>query len=270
MVVVENDDSGSARSVCAEEAADSDTDILYETENNRGVAHARTRLVKVAAPLADVIVFTDDDAIPAPDWLGLLVEAHVSTGADLVRGRISAEYEVPPPEWATTGEFFERERQPTGTELEVASTGNLLVHTKVFEAVDPPFPLAFNLSGGEDTYFTMAARAAGFKIIYCDEADVSEVYPQSRISKKWLVQRAFRQGNSFGRAEWLVSKSKSLRVQRLAKGVVHGAAGSVTMGLHCFSEVGRLKSLQRIARGCGMVSGSLGFGYDEYETLHGG
>lgn len=267
VVVVENDDSGSARSVCEDAGRGSSTKVVYETESRRGVAHARNRLALIAKPLADVIIFTDDDAVPAADWLAQIVKAHVENGADLVRGRISAAYEVAPPDWASAGEFFERPRMKTGTELETASTGNLLVHRKVFDGTDEPFPLVFNLSGGEDTYFTMAARAAGFKIIYCDEAEVTEVYPESRLNKKWLIQRAFRQGNSYGRAEFLIDKSLSVRVRRATRGVGHAVVGIA--GLVSTAEVGRLKAVQRVARGLGMITSSAGLGYDEYQTLHG-
>ena len=55
------------------------------------------------------------------------------------------------------------------------------------------------MSGGEDADFFFRLHLAGRRLVWCDEAVVTEQVPSSRLTLKWLRQRGFRSGQSFVR-----------------------------------------------------------------------
>ena len=87
--------------------------------------------------------------------------------------------ETPDP-WIAAGRFFDRRRLPTGTDLEVAATNNLLLDLAVVRRLGLRFDAAFGLSGGSDTLFTRELVASGERMVWCDEAIVYDIVPTDR------------------------------------------------------------------------------------------
>ena len=61
------------------------------------------------------------------------------------------------------------------------------------------FALALGQSGGEDTHFFSHLHAAGGRIVFAEDAMLSEPVPENRASFLWLAKRRFRSGQTHGR-----------------------------------------------------------------------
>jgi glycosyltransferase involved in cell wall biosynthesis len=99
IVVVDNNSSDATPEVVASVAKASPVPVRYAFEGRQGLSNARNR--GVAEARGAVLAFTDDDVLPAPDWLARILEALDRWNAQGVGGRILPRWEVPPPCWVT-------------------------------------------------------------------------------------------------------------------------------------------------------------------------
>ena len=107
--------------------------------------------------------------------------------------------------WIEAGGFFRRRRLTTGTPIDVAATNNLLLDVARVRAaaVDPEF----GITGGSDTLFTRSLAASGAPMVWCNEAVVTDCVPVARMSRQWVLRRAFRSGNSAIRVDLVLAGS---------------------------------------------------------------
>lgn len=273
VVVVDNDPAGTGAAVVAKTTADRyPWPVHLEIEEARGISRARNRAVEVARERvgADFVAFIDDDEWPEPSWLDALLRTQRDYSADIVAGPSLPNFEAPAVDWIVKGGFFERPRYATGTELEAARTSNVLIASRVLQAIDPPFDDRFGMTGGEDTHFFARARRAGYRIVWADEAVVTEYVPRSRARPPWLLKRAFRSGSAMSIIACDLSPTARTRATRLAKGCGRVAHGLVTLPVAVASgRGGLLRSGQRIFLGFGAVAGVLGLTHEEYRRTTG-
>ncbi|NTW38906.1 MAG: glycosyltransferase family 2 protein [Cellulomonadaceae bacterium] len=265
VLVVDNDPDASAADLVSGFAAQG---VRYVCEPVPGIAAARNRALAEAG--TDLLVFIDDDERPEPGWLGLLVGTWLVDRPAAVVGPVVSRYEVDPEPWVTDGRFFDRRRLPTGTVVDVAATNNLLLDLRVLRALDLRFDVRFGLSGGSDTLFTRQLVRAGERIVWCDEAVVLDVVPAARVTRAWVLQRAYRSGNGWSRTSLEMATSPVARVAtRLecsARGVVRLAGGGArwVAGTVLRSQGQRARGTRTVMRGAGLVSGAWGSVYSEY------
>jgi len=109
-------------------------------------------------------------------------------------------YETALPDWLRYSGGIERPRFCTGTQIGWgdARTGNVLMTRTLADAVGK-FDARFAKTGGEDSFFFATATKLGFRLVWCDDAAVSETIPKSRMTKKWFIRRAFYGGRTFVR-----------------------------------------------------------------------
>ena len=243
--------------------------VRYAHEPTPGIAAARNRALDEAGD-ADLLVFIDDDERPEPGWLDALLATHAAEGAACVVGPVVSRYEVEPDPWITAGRFFVRRRLPTGTVLDVAATNNLLIDLAQLRRLGVRFDERYGLTGGSDTLFTRALAARGARMVWCDEAVVIDVVPAARLTRRWVLQRAYRSGNAWSRIslELATTPGRALLERlrgtlrggvRLAGGAARWCVGAVT------GHTGqRARGLRTIMRGAGLVSGCWGAQYAEY------
>lgn len=265
VLVVDNDPAGSARDVVAELA----TGARYVHEPEPGIAHARNRALDEAAD-DDLLVFVDDDERPCDGWLRLLVEQYLVDRPGAVVGPVVSEYVVDPDPWVRAGRFFDRRRLATGTEVTLAATNNLLLDMHQVTAAGLRFDARFGLTGGSDTLFTRQAAVRGLRMVWCDEAVVTDVVPASRVTRSWVLRRAYRSGNGWTRVSILVAGSPAARLRTraslVAEGSVRVAAGAArtALGVATRSLEHQARGRRTLARGSGMLTGLVGHVYAEY------
>ncbi|WP_286346790.1 glycosyltransferase family 2 protein [Frondihabitans sucicola] len=270
VLVVDNDPQASARAA-VEAVGDSvdDVAVVYVSETTPGIAAGRNRALDESSG-ADFLVFIDDDERPSASWLRELVRLQGERGAEAVVGPVVSEFAATPDPWITAGDFFVRRRLATGTAVEVAATNNLLLDLAFVRRHGLAFDRDLGAFGGEDTLFTRQIVARGGAILWCAEAQVTDVVPLKRLTRRWVTQRAFSSGNGWSLTSLLLTRAPAGRVRlrltltaqgavRVAGGIARVARGVVTRSLR-----DRAKGVRTIARGAGMVSGAWGYAYQEY------
>lgn len=267
LLVVDNDVEPSAAEVVGRWAADHP--VRYVHEPRPGIAAARNRALD-ATPGDALLVFIDDDERPSAGWLDALVETHERHGATGVVGPVVSTFESELDPWIAAGGWFDRLRHPTGTRVRVVATNNLLLDLAAVRALGVRFDEEFGLTGGSDTVFSLEVARRGGSFVWCDEAPVTDVVPASRATRRWVVRRAFRSGNSGARAAARVARGpREVAVARVRHGVrglvrVVGGAARWLVGWLTRDLARRSRGTRTLVRGAGMVSGAVGYVYAEY------
>jgi hypothetical protein len=75
-------------------------------------------------------------------------------------------------------------------------TGNVLFKKEIIAGVEPVFLPEFGSAGGDVNFFWRMIQK-GHKFIWCNEAVVSELVPSSRLSRRFMLQRALLRGGNF-------------------------------------------------------------------------
>lgn len=271
VLVVDNDPEGSAEPVYAAARARMRVPLDYRREPRRGIPFARNTAVRyVQDTSADLLAFVDDDEVPDPSWMDALLFAQARHRADVVSGPVIPAFEDPPPPWVLRGGFFDRERLATGSPLTVARTGNVLIRTAVFQAMNPLFDERLALTGGSDTHFFLRVWRAGFTMIWADDAVVTEWISGSRITKGYVLRRGYRTGNTRGICERDIGHARGQRgvgfiraTWWIAKGVFL-LPTSLFVGTHAV-----LRAVRSMCAGAGYLAGRVGSQFEEYRTTDG-
>lgn len=268
VVVVDNDSDGSAASVCQRMQADLPFPLQYCLEPRAGISYARNTAVEAGLAFADAIVFIDDDEVPEPTWLDRLIGAKRRFAADVVCGPVLPYFPSPPPEWVVAARFFDRPRPDTGSLLTEGRSGNVLIARRVFDILGHGFDERFALTGGEDAHFFDCVYRAGLKMVWCDEAVVTEWVPPSRTTVRWLVQREYRSGITFVSMQKPFTSPMQV-VSRFGHGLVKMSLGVASTPL-CLLGGPRawVGTLRYAGSGLGMLVGLLGGRHEEYKTVH--
>lgn len=263
--VVENDQREYARGICDEYRSRLPWPLQYDLEPLPGVSSARNRCLELAAPQADVIAFLDDDERPLPHWLDAILITQSAHAADVVAGPVTAVYDQPPPEWAANSRYHTRLTMPTGTPIDSCGAGNVLFSARLVTTLQVRFHEAMGLCGGEDVLFFTAARRAGAKLVWCDEAVVEETVPVERTRLRWLIRRAYRIGIAKHRAARLLDGRRSAVGQSLWFGATRIGVGIVSLPIAAAggSNVA-VTALCRLAFGMGCLVGVGGGDFNAY------
>lgn len=273
ILVVDNDPAGSGRpTVDAATALLAEHEramVCYVHEPTPGIAAARNRALTDATG-SRLLVFIDDDERPTERWLASLLEAQSATGCTAVAGPVVSEYERAPGRWITAGRYFERRSLPDRTPITVAATNNLLLDLERVNGWGLRFDTSLGVIGGEDTLFTRQITEHGGTMFWAAGAGVVDVVPRSRVTKRWVVLRAFSSGNSWSVTTLMLTEGRLLklgaRLTLTAKGLLRAAGGvaQIVAGIVLGSLAHRARGTRTLARGAGMVAGAWGYSYQEY------
>lgn len=265
VLVVDNDPSGTARSV----ASAAPVPVRYAIEPTPGIAAVRNRLLDLAVD-CDAIAFIDDDEVPLPGWLSELVATWQRTGAAAVMGRVISVFDADADPWVLATGTFRRPSRPTGLELQVAASGNLLLDLAQVAAARVRFDASIGLAGGEDTLFSKQLIAAGGRIVWCDESQAEDTVTPERVTRAWAMRRAFNGGNSAVHIDLRLQPHAAAHIAIRARRFVGGLARAVFgWGRHLAGRVtGDLtadaRGLRTAWRGIGMMAGAWGHRHLEY------
>ncbi|MFM9919177.1 glycosyltransferase family 2 protein [Lacisediminihabitans sp. H27-G8] len=266
VLVVDNDANGGARFVVDELGSEL---VDYVVEPEPGIAAARNRGLDECHG-RDLLVYIDDDESPRDAWLSSLIETWRAFPATAVMGRVVSVFDEAPDPWVEAGQFFRRPNMPSGTEVEVAATGNLLLDLNRLRVHRVRFDNRFGLTGGEDTLFSRQLVEAGGRIVWCNESEATDFVPASRASRSWVLRRARRSSNTRTTIDLYVAKTGAERLAvraralvggpvRIATGTLRFAAGLAIRSLHH-----QARGLRLANRGIGMIAAATGTVYEEY------
>ncbi len=266
VLVVDNDPAGSAAGTVRGLAAPG---LRYVAEPTPGIAAARNRAIDEAAG-SRLLVFIDDDERPVENWLGALLDTWRTTGAAAVSGRILARYSGALDPWIEAGDFFVRRRMPTGTAIDVAAAGNLLLDLEQVRRAGVRFSSALGLAGGEDTLFSRTLARAGGRLVWCDESVAVDVVPPQRMTRAWVLTRAWSHGNAAVLTDLRLAPSAwaraGVRARAVAGGLVRIAGGAARWATGAVTGAARhqARGLRAVCRGAGMAGAAVGLVYEEY------
>jgi succinoglycan biosynthesis protein ExoM len=267
VVVVDNDPDGSAEEAIA---ALSLPEVTYAHEPAAGIAHGRNRVLDEAEG-AHLLAFLDDDERPCEGWLTHLLATYRAERSAGVAGVVIPAPGLIDDPWIEAGGFFVRQRHATGQQLLAAGTANLLLDLRQVEALGRiRFDVDFGMTGGSDTMFTRTLIQRGGRIVWCDEAQVVDHIRVGRVTRAWVLQRAFRAGNSWSRTSVALQSNSLARLRvRLQLTACGGARVVAGLGRSTLGQVTRnlphhARGRRTTARGLGMALGAWGFVYNEY------
>ena len=179
-------------------------------EPRKGKNRALNRALAYVMPTAgagDLIVFTDDDVLPEPDWLARLDEAaRARPDHDIFGGTIRPHWPaMPPPAWIAewrvpVGEMYSVTAQETGpVDASFVWGPNMAIRARTLasgqrfeEAIGPDGTWAYAM--GSETELTVRLQRAGSRAWFAGEAVVAHVIRPEQLSEEWLIRRGFRHG----------------------------------------------------------------------------
>ena len=265
VLVVDNDPEGGARAVVEQAGAGS---IHYAHEPEPGISAVRNRAIDVAG--GGLLAYIDDDERPNDVWLSALLDTWTSSKAAAVSGRVIAAFAGPLDPWLEAGSFFRRRSMPTGSGIDLAAAGNLLLDLDQVVATGLRFASDLGLTGGEDTLLSRQLHAAGLRMVWCDESMVIDMVPRARMTRRWVLTRAWSHGNTTSVVALRLARSPLGRLRVRAMQTLGGIArivaglGRFAFGLLVRSDRHQARGLRMAFRGAGFVSGALGLVYAEY------
>lgn len=273
VLVADNDSQGrEGFALCESLRANYRWALTCIVAEERGIAQARNALVAhvLAQGSADFVAMLDDDEWPDPHWLDAFLRVQALTDADALHGAVLREFESAPGRWAADCHGIAPMRDKNGVIPMIDSTSNVLVRRACFEGLEKPcFDPAFALTGGEDRDFFERLRRQGKRFAWADDAIVYAWVPASRATFGWVLQRAYRTGNSDMRVFLKHPKSRGEYARELAK---IGGAALVYPALALLQAPMTTRSANALCKLCragGKLAAVFGHAYNEYAIVHG-
>lgn len=262
-LVIDNDPKRSAETVFGEFAAKAVEPASYHVEVLHGIPLARNRALGEAAKLkADVLVFIDDDEIPALDWLANLVAHYRKTGRELIGGPVSMKTDphLPLTAWQrvvyrSTVSWVNRKARKANSysalgQVVTVVTNNWLGDMRFIAANDLRFEPGFAASGSSDTAFFRAAMQRGARHGWCPEAIVYDQPPLGRLSLRYQFRRARAQSiNHFHQRH--PDAGTAMRIRTAGVAVIRIVLGSAGMIIPFSGAASLVRGIRSIGWGVG-------------------
>jgi succinoglycan biosynthesis protein ExoM len=190
IIVVDNCSEKSAEATVRRATVTHQVTIRYVNEPRQNIALARNAGIDHSN--AEFIAMIDDDEQALPDWLDHLVTTVRRYEADVVMGPTTPVFQTDVPAWIR--ESFDRNRNlPTGTQIDLGPSSNFLMRSATCVNNNNRFHPELGRSGGSDTdFFMRLVKRLGRKIVWCYEAQVEELIPESRLTDRYLMRRKLR------------------------------------------------------------------------------
>jgi glycosyltransferase involved in cell wall biosynthesis len=196
LIVVDNNSSDDTRGTVERFAATRpDLAVRYAFEPKQGLSNARNHGIGLAC--GEFLFFTDDDVLPATDWLATLVQGMREHGCDAAGGYIEPLWQAEPPLWLTERfyGFLAVRTDSEGpkvarTEEEMPFGANLAFRRAVFDRIglfDPHLGRKGNvLAGGEEIDVLMRVVHSGGRVVYFPAARVLHKVEAFRLTKRYF------------------------------------------------------------------------------------
>lgn len=174
--------------------------LRYEFEGAQGLSHARNHGITCAR--GDVILFTDDDVLPEPEWLETTLSGLAKYGADACGGWIGPIWESLPPPWLTERFYgFLAVRTDRSDDHAVTADtsppygANMAFCRRVFDHVGL-FDTSRGrkgavLASGEDGEMFERLLAAGMNVVFLGGSRVHHKVEEFRTTKRYFRRWRF-------------------------------------------------------------------------------
>lgn len=262
IIVVDNNPQGSARPVVEAMARTSAVPIRYVAEPRPGISHARNS--GVAAAAGRYLAFIDDDQEADPGCLAALRATLHRFAADVAFGKIEPLF----PAAAGVVDRYARDKftrdlaLPTGMPIPAGSAlrgmpgiCNTMIDKERCFTDREPFKPWLGFQGGEDTLFFRQLLWRGRRMVWCAEAAVRETIPAERLTPRYLLRRAFNNGQ-ISASTWaaLDPPSRTRTALMMAAGCAQMALyGPPALALRLFDDRRWLTLGARVAGGLGKL-----------------
>lgn len=249
IIVADNDETPSAEARVTEAARAMQTPVHYVHAPARNISIARNACLDAAT--GDWVAFIDDDETAPENWVANLlgaVDRH-----DGAFGPAIALYDETAPAWMPALNVHSNIPERRGTTVETGHTCNALLRWAGTPWQAERFDLSRGKTGGEDTEFFFRIRNHGATFTLAEQAVVTEQVTPARLQLGWLLQRKYRQGQSYAVAGATALARLKLAVLAVLKVVTCAGAGVAT----AWSEEKRMFWLLRGAMHVGVISGCL-------------
>jgi beta-1,4-mannosyltransferase len=263
ILVVDNDPAGSGEAVAREQGA------AYVVEPRPGIAAVRNRAL-AECDGSDALLFLDDDEVPEPGWLRAMVDRFSSMRPTAVAGRVVTRFPDPVHPWVAASGAFIRPVRRDGQAMREAATNNLLLDVAAVRRLGLSFDERFGLTGGSDSMFTLQLTRRGGTIRWAQDAVVTEQEEPERFTRRWVLARTFRFGNTSARVRIALAPTIAGRLVERLLAIGRGAArvlgggARLVWGTLSGSLAHRARGARTASRGLGMLAGAVGYAHDEY------
>lgn len=249
IIVADNDETPSAEARVKDAAAGMQTPVHYVHAPARNISIARNACLDAAT--GDWVAFIDDDETAPENWIANLLTA--VEGHDGAFGAAIALYPDDAPQWMADQNVHSNIPERRGDTVETGHTCNALLRWKDTPWTAERFDLSRGKTGGEDTEFFFRIRNHGATFTLADHAPVTEAVAPSRMRLGWLLQRKYRQGQSYAVAGASTAARVKLALMAVVKVLVCLIAGIAFV----WNENRRMFWLLRGAMHVGVISGCL-------------
>ena len=211
VIVVDNNSKDRTRQIVEEMQREWPL-LRYEFEQAQGLSHARNH--GIAAARGDVLLFTDDDVLPEPDWLETTLSGLEKHHADACGGYIAPIWETPPPAWLTDRFYgFLAIRTDRTDDYPIVEAGqapfgaNMAMKRTVFDRVG-----LFDtnrgrkgkvLASGEDGELFERILAARIPSVFLGQSRVHHKVETFRVSKRYFRRWRFETSRNIGESAGL-------------------------------------------------------------------
>ncbi len=220
IIVVDNNSTDHTRAV-VDEMSSAFPRIRYEFQALQGLSHARNHGIGVAR--GDVVVFTDDDVLPEPDWLETILSGLSKHQADACGGYIAPIWEAPPPAWLTERFYgFLAVRTDRTDDYRMEASGplpfgaNMAFRKNVFDRVGffdtTRGRKGAVLASGEDGEMFERILAAGMRVMFLGGARVHHKVESFRVTKRYFRRWRFQTSRNIAQSRGLVGDRRLFNI----------------------------------------------------------
>jgi glycosyltransferase involved in cell wall biosynthesis len=198
-LVIESSTDGTGQ-ICREFAQRFPRHFRFLSEKKLGKSNALN--TAIASAKGDLLAFTDDDVLFAPEYLEGIRSVFTSYSADAAQGRVLLDCEGGWPEWLDESYAAMADFRDCGDEvmdLDGTLFGvNMVVRAEVFQKIGGFSP---ELGPGgigvfEDTEISLRMREAGCRLLYGPQILVRHQWSRDRLTRSFLRKRFFGQGRA--------------------------------------------------------------------------
>lgn len=220
VLVIDNDESESAKKCVEEISKISKCKIHYLVEKRRGIAFARNKMLEGAIVLgaSHILCFDDDEVLDENcliehiNFYNTEEKVYISSGP--AYNKFSKEF----PKYITDSIVFKQSTsKETGLVRKKCATNNVFFPVSIAKDYGLRFSTEYIFMGGEDGDFFHRATDLGFTIVWKKEAIIYEMVTSSRANLDYILAKSYYNGYSVSLLKLKNPKKRKKRILYILK-----------------------------------------------------